>query len=169
MNRNERKRLTIFSQVKQGALALIVAAGLLGLGYRQAKRVWQRYRTQGAAGLVHRSRGRPSTQALVPTLRARVLRRCAERYPDFDPVLAAEYLAAEGLRVDHETLRRWLVAAGVRTVRRRGPRHRQWWERRPCFGALVRLDGSDHDWFEGRRGKCASMVMVGDATNRVWT
>jgi hypothetical protein len=65
INRNERKRLTILSQVKQGALSLIVAAGLLGLGYRQAKRVWQRYRTQGAAGLLHRSRGRPITQALA--------------------------------------------------------------------------------------------------------
>jgi len=168
MNRKERKRLTILSQVKQGALSLIVAAGLLGLGYRQTKRVWLRYRTQGAAGLVHRSRGRPSTQALAPTLRARVLRRYAERYPDFGPTLAAEYLAAEGLGVDHETLRRWLVAAGVRTVRRRGSRHRQWRERRPCFGALVQLDGSEHDWFEGRRGKCVLMVMVDDATNRVW-
>ena len=82
--------------------------------------------------------------------------------------MAAEYLAAEGLAVSHETLRRWLVAAGVRTVRRRGPQHRQWRERRPCFGALVQLDGSDQDWFEGRRGKCGLMVMVDDATNRVW-
>jgi len=57
----------------------------------------------------------------------------------------------EGLVVDHETLRRWLLAAGKRTVRRRRQKHRQWRERKPSFGAMVQLDGSHHDWFEGRR------------------
>lgn len=168
MNRKERDRLTIMGRVKQGTLSLVTAAGLLGLGYRQTKRVWQRYRAEGDAGLVHRSRGRPSGRRTTPELRERVLVRCAARYPDFGPTLAAEYLAAEGLGVDHETLRRWQIAAGVRTVRRRGARHRQWRERKACFGELVQLDGSHHDWFEGRRGKCVLMVMVDDATNRVW-
>jgi len=168
MNRNERDRVTIMAWVKQRALTLVAAAGLLGLGYRQAKRVWQRYQTQGDAGLVHRSRGRPSPQRTAPEVRERVLRRCAERYPDFGPTLAAEYLRKEGLGVDHETLRRWQIAAGVRPVRRRRQRHRQWRERKTCFGAMVQLDGSHHDWFEGRRAKCVLMVMVDDATNRVW-
>jgi hypothetical protein len=65
-------------------------------------------------------------------------------------------------------LRRWLLADNRRTVRRRRQRHRQWRQRRPCFGALVQLDGSHHDWFEGRRDKCVLMVMVDDATNHVW-
>jgi hypothetical protein len=168
MNRNERNRMTLMARVKQRALTLVAAAGLLGLGYRQAKRVWQRYRTQGDAGLVHRSRGRPSPRRIAPALRERVLLRCAERYPDFGPTLAAEYLAKEGLGVDHETLRRWQIARGEWTVRRRGQRHRQWRERKVCFGEMVQLDGSHHDWFEGRRAKCVLMVMVDDATNRVW-
>jgi hypothetical protein len=138
------------------------------LGYRQAKRVWQRYQAHGDAGLVHRSRGQPSGRRTAPEVQERVLLRCAERYPDFGPTLAAEYLRKEGLAVDHETLRRWQLAAGVRTVRRRRPRHRQWRERQACFGATVQLDGSHHDWFEGRRAKCVLMVMVDDATNRVW-
>jgi hypothetical protein len=138
------------------------------LGYRQAKRVWQRYRTQGDAGLVHRSRGRPSPHRAAPELRERVLLRCAARYPDFGPTLAAEYLRREGLVVDHETLRRWQLATGVRTVRRRRQKHRQWRERHACLGAMVQLDGSHHDWFEGRRAPCVLMVMVDDATNRVW-
>ena len=168
MNRKERERMTLMGRVKQRALTLVAAAGLLGLGYRQAKRVWQRYQAHGDAGLVHRSRGRPSPQRLAPELRERVLLRCAERYPDFGPTLAAEYLRQEGLGVDHETLRRWQLAAGVRTVRRRGQQHRQWRERKACFGEMVQLDGSHHDWFEGRRAKCVLMVMVDDATNRVW-
>jgi len=168
MNRNERDRLTIMARVKQQALTLVVAAGLLGLGYRQAKRVWRRYQVHGDAGLVHRSRGRPSGRRTAPALRERVLLRCEERYPDFGPTLAAEYLAREGMPVDHETLRRWLIATGVRTVRRRRQRHRQWRERKACFGEMVQLDGSHHDWFEGRRAQCVLMVMVDDATNRVW-
>jgi len=79
----------------------------------------------------------------------------------------AEELEKEGLVVDHDTLRRWLLATGRRTVRRRRQQHRQWRERKPCFGAMVQLDGSHHDWFEGRRGKCVLMVMVDDATNRI--
>ncbi len=168
MNRNERDRLTIMARVKQRALTLVVAAGLLGLGYRQAKRVWQRYRTQGDAGLVHRSRGQPSGRRTAPEVRERVLLRCAERYPDFGPTLAAEYLRQDGLPVDHETLRRWQIARGEWTVRRRRQVHRQWRERKACFGEMVQLDGSHHDWFEGRRAKCVLMVMVDDATNRVW-
>ena len=68
----------------------------------------------------------------------------------------------------HELRRRWWLAEGKRTVRRRRQRHRQWRERKPCFGARVQLDGSPHDWFEGRREKCVLRVRVEDATNRLW-
>lgn len=168
MSRKERKRLTILAAVKRSELTLTAAAELLAMSYRQAKRVWRRYRELGDAGLVHRLRGRPSPRRTVPEVRARILARVATKYPDFGPTLAAEYLAAEGLAVDHETLRRWLLAGGMRPVRRRGQQHRQWRERKPCFGAMVQLDGSDHDWFEGRAPRAVLMVMVDDATNRVW-
>lgn len=168
MSGKERRRVGIMASVKAGELNLVEAAEVLGLGYRQTKRVWQRYRSDGDAGLVHRLRGQPGPRRKPPELRARILARVTERYPDFGPTLAAEYLAKEKLVVDHETLRRWLLAEGKRTVRRRRQRHRQWRERKPCFGAMVQLDGSHHDWFEGRRAKCVLMVMVDDATNRVW-
>lgn len=168
MSRKERKRLTILAAVKRSELTLAAAAELLAMSYRQAKRVWRRYRELGDAGLVHRLRGRPSPRRTVPEVRAEILARVATKYPDFGPTLAAEYLAAEGLAVDHETLRRWLLAGGMRQVRRRGQQHRQWRERKPCFGAMVQLDGSDHDWFEGRAPRAVLMVMVDDATNRVW-
>jgi hypothetical protein len=89
------------------------------------------------------------------------------RYQDFGPTLLAEELGKAGLVVDHDTVRRWLLAQGGRTARRRRQQHRQWRERKPCFGTMVQLDGSHHDWFEGRRAKCVLMVMVDDATN--WT
>ncbi|HQB15859.1 MAG TPA: ISNCY family transposase [Verrucomicrobiota bacterium] len=169
MSAKERRRAVIMAGVQAGELNLVgAAAAVLGLSYRQTQRVWRRYRAAGEAGLVHRLRGRPGPRRKPPELRAQVLARHAQRYPDFGPTLAAEYLAQEGWRVDHETLRRWLLAAGRWTVRRRRQRHRQWRERKPCFGAMVQLDGSHHDGFEGRRAPCVLMVMVDDATNRVW-
>lgn len=160
--------MTVMLEVKAAKLSLVEAAQVLGLCYRQTKRVWGRYREQGDKGLVHRLRGKPGARAKPAKTKARILARYAQRYPDFGPTLAAEYLAQEGLGVDHETLRRWLLATGQRTVRRRRQRHRQWRERRPCLGAMVQLDGSHHDWFEGRGERCVLMVMVDDATNRVW-
>jgi Homeodomain-like domain len=168
MSGRERNRLAVLAQVKSGELTLVTAGVVMTLTYRQAKRVWRRYRLEGDAGLVHRSRGRPSPRRKSPELRRRVLARYEQRYPDFGPTLAAEYLAGEGLSVDHETLRRWLIAQGTRKVRRRGQRHRAWRERKACFGMMVQLDGSHHDWFEGRRAKAVLMVMVDDATNEVW-
>lgn len=168
MSQKERRRIGIMAGVKAKELNLVDAAEVLGLCYRQTKRIWKRYDAEGDAGLVHRLRGKPGQRRKAPELRAKILARYAERYADFGPTLAAEYLAKEKLVVDHETLRRWLLAEHQRTVRRRRQRFRHWRERKPCFGAMVQLDGSHHDWFEGRRGKCVLMVMVDDATNRVW-
>ena len=168
MSQKERARLTVMEQVEERALSIVEASEVLGLSYRQAKRVWGRYQLSGDAGLVHAARGKPGKRAKPAELRARILARYEERYPDFGPTLAAEYLAEEGLKVDHETLRRWLLAKGKPRTRRRRQRHREWRERKPCFGAMVQLDGSHHDWFEGRSPRCVLMVMVDDATNRVW-
>lgn len=168
MSRKERNRLTIMVGVKGQELTLVQAADVLGLSYRQTKRVWRRYQAEGDAGLVHRLRGKPSARRKPAALRAQVLARYAEeRYADFGPTLMAEELGKEGLVVDHETLRRWGLATGQWTLRRRRQAHRQWRERKPCFGAMVQLDGSHHDWMEGRRAPCVLMVMVDDATNRL--
>jgi hypothetical protein len=169
MSKRERKRLVVLAGVKRAELTLVQASGLLGLGYRQTKRVWRRYRDQGDAGLVHRLRGKASARRKPGKVRAEVLALYQdERYADFGPTLLAEHLARRGMAVDHETVRRWLLAAGKWTVRRRRQKHRQWRERKACFGEMVQLDGSHHDWFEGRGDRCVLMVMVDDATNRVW-
>src|SRR3974377_2568039 len=134
MSQKERKRLVIMAGVKRHELTLVQAAGLMGLSYRQVKRVWRRYQDQGDAGLVHRLRGRPSLRRFGPELRARILARVEARYPDFGPTLAAEYLSQEGLKVDHETLRRWLLAEGTRGARRRRRKHRPWRGRETGLG-----------------------------------
>ena len=168
MSVQERKRMTVMAGVAEQKLTLVQAGDLMGVGYRQSKRIWQRYQAAGDAGLVHQLRGKPSARRKPAAVRAQALARYAEeRYADFGPTLMAEHLAQEKLVVDHETLRRWRVAAGQHPVRRRKQLHRQWRERKPSFGAMVQLDGSHHDWFEGRGPKCVLMVMVDDATNRM--
>jgi hypothetical protein len=168
MSRKERTRLGVMNNVKASALSLVAAAGVLALSYRQAKRLWRRYQDQGDGGLVHRGRGRTGNRRKDAIFRQRILARYRERYPDFGPTLAAEHLSREGLKVDHDTLRRWLLAKGWWSPRRRRQKHRQWRERKACFGELVQMDGSDHDWFEGRRGRAVVMVMIDDATNRTY-
>lgn len=166
MSQKERTRLGVMQQVKAEKLTLVAAAEVLGLGYRQVKRVWRRYQQQGDKGLVHRGRGRSGNRATDAEVKQRVLARYEQRYAGFGPTLACEHLSQEGLKVDHETLRRWLLAKGSWTIQRRRAKHRQQRERKPCFGQLVQMDGSDHDWFEGRAPRAVLMVMIDDATNR---
>jgi len=165
MSSKERKRMVVLGEVKRGRMSVAQAGRAMGVCYRQAKRVWKRFQKAGDAGLVHRSRGRPGSRRKEAKLRRQVLVRYGERYADFGPTLAAEHLQQEGLGVDHETLRRWLIKKGAWTVGRPRHKHRSWRERKECFGQMVQLDGSHHDWFEGRRGKAVLMVMVDDATN----
>lgn len=169
MSGKERERLKIMAGVKEEELTLVVAAGLMGVCYRQSKRIWRRYQGDGDAGLIHGLRGKPSARRKPQALRTQILSLCAEeRYEGFGPTLMAEHLLKARLEVDHETLRRWRIATNQHTVRRRKQKHRQWRERKACFGEMVQMDGSHHDWFEGRAPKCVLMVMVDDATNRMY-
>jgi transposase len=166
MSRKERERLKIFERVKRGELSLKEAAELIEPGYRQCRRLYKRYKELGDKGLVHRGRGRPSNRGPKAAFKERVVARYEERYPDFGPTLAAEKLAEDGYPVDHETLRGWLIKAGLWQKRRKRARHRSWRERRAHFGELVQLDGSHHQWFEKRAPKCCLMNMVDDATGK---
>ena len=147
---------------------LVKASELVGLGYRQMKRLWARYRQEGDRGVVHRLRGQPSNRRQDPR-RERVVALYQKHYADFGPTLATEYLAKEhGLPVAVETLRQWLLAAGLWQRRRRQPPHRRRRPRQEHCGELVQMDGSWHDWFEGRRPWATLMVMIDDATSRIY-
>ena len=169
MSRKERQRLELLSRVKRGDLRLSKAAELLKLSYRQAKRVYRRYRESQDAGLVHRLRGRASNHRVGSDRREQVISICREKYADFGPTLAAEYLVAlDGQKVSVTTLRRWMLEAGLWTTRRRRSEHRRWRARKECLGEMVQMDGSHHDWFEGRREWAVLMVMIDDATNHTY-
>lgn len=170
MSRRELDRVEVMGRVKQGDLPLKDGAAVLGLSYRQAKRIWRRYREGGAEALKHGNAGRDSNRGKAPRLRRRVLSLIRRKYSGreeerFGPTLAAEHLAEEdGIVLDHETLRRWMLEEGLWSRRRRRSQHCQRRERKPHFGELVQLDGSFHDWVEERGPRGCLMNMVDDAT-----
>jgi transposase len=169
LSKKERLRVEVLSKIKRGGMSLRKGADLLGLSYRQMLRVHERYESEGNGGLQHRLRGQASNRRFESGRRDRVLRLYQGKYGDFGPRLAAEYLRKEdGEDLSEETLRRWLIAAGLWQPRRQGAVHRKWRERKAHFGEMVQMDGSVHDWFEGRRGKASLMVMIDDATNRTY-
>lgn len=171
MSKKEREQLKIFVRVKRGELNLKEASELSTVGYRQCRRQYRRWRQLGDRGLVHRSRGRPSNRGHQAAFKGAVLKLYQERYPDFGPTLAAEKLVADGYEVDHETLRGWLLQAGLWRKRRKRAGHRSWRERRAHFGELVQMDGSHHEWFEKRAaGRSCLMKLIDDATSKriVW-
>jgi len=165
MSRKERARLEVFSRVREGNWTVRQAAGALGVSYRQAKRIWARYQQEGDGGLVHRLRGRKSNRQPAGKLKRRALRLYQEKYADYGPTLASECLLEEdGLQVVPETLRRWLKAAELWKPARIRKVHRRRRARKEHYGELVQMDGSHHDWFEGRRGWAVLMVVIDDAT-----
>lgn len=167
MSRKERQRMVVMGRVGTRAITLAEASQLMDLSYRHSKRVWKRWRADGEWGLVHRSRGRESNRRLDAEFREAVLAAYRARYDDFGPTLASEKLEEnEGLEVDHETLRRWLIGEQLWQGRRRWRKHRRRRERRAHFGELVQMDGSHHEWFEERGPQCCLMSMVDDATGQ---
>jgi transposase len=170
MSTKELKRAGVLARVKAGTLSLRSAAALMDVSYRQAKRLYVRYRQQGGAGLKHRSAGRASNRATKGKVRTRVLALIRAKYGGevgvrFGPTLAAEHLASEdGLAINHDTLRRWMLAAGLWSRARKHSPYRRRRERKAHFGELVQLDGSVHPWFEDRGPSSCLLTLVDDAT-----
>ena len=169
MSVQELKRVHVIRQAMGKALRQREAGEVLGLTTRQVRRLIQRVRAEGDAGLVHRSRGKPSNRRHLPALKARVLQLYAKHYSDFGPTLAVEKLAErQGITLSAETLRQWLRACGIAHFTRRKRPHRAWRTRKTHVGELIQLDGSHHDWFEGRGPRCVLMAYIDDASSRVF-
>lgn len=167
MSQRERDVLKVMQPVLDGKRTQPEAARLLKRSVRQVRRLQLKLQAGGDAALVHGLRGKPSNHRHEPDLRRKVLNAYRARYPDFGPTLACEKLAAEGLHVGVETLRRWLLAEGLWERRRHRDPHRSRRPRRSCFGELVQMDASIHDWLEGRGEEVVLITMIDDATSRV--
>jgi transposase len=165
MSQKERDVLKILQGVLDGKRTQAEAARLLDLTPRHVRRLQRRLEADGDPALVHGLRGRPSNRRTDPAHRQKVLEAYRQRYADFGPTFASEKLAGEGLAVGPQTLRRWLLEEGLWQRRRRRDPHRSRRPRRACFGELVQVDASIHDWLEGRGEELVLITLIDDATS----
>lgn len=176
MSDQEFTRAAVLRRVVQGEITIRDGAALLGVCYRQARRLVSRFRTGGRKALVHGNTGRRSNRAIPAVYREAAVELIRRQYSGsvhrgpgqrFGPTLAAEHLWTDhGILVPVTTLKRWMQEAELwGRVRRARPRHQRR-ERKAHFGELVQLDGSFHDWFEGRGPRACAMTMIDDATGR---
>jgi transposase len=169
MSRREIRRLKVVQTAIDGHITQKAAASMLGLSERQVGRLVKAVRERGDGGIIHGLRGHPSNRGFSGEMREQIVTRYRERYPDFGPTLAAEKLwECDGIQLSDETLRKWLLAEGLWKKRRKRSPFRRWRPRRECFGELLQMDGSHHDWLEGRGPELVLMGSIDDATNRVY-
>ncbi len=169
LSMRESDRIGVIEEVVEKRLKQREAALRLWLSVRQVKRLVARYRAQGLSGLVSNRWGKRSNHAIAAPVRREVLGLVRARYADFGPSFACEKLVeVHGHRLSAETLRRWMIEDGLwRPQVRNEVRTHPLRQRRERLGEWVQIDGSSHDWFEGRGSRCTLIVYVGDATSRL--
>jgi transposase len=169
MTDREIRKLHIVKKVIEEGLKQKDAARLLGISIRQVRRIEKRIRAEGSRGVIHQSRGQTSPFLIKNSVREQVLGLCKNKYEGFNPTLASEKLfEINKIRVSRETVRQWFIKEGINYSRRKGRKHRRWRERKHYVGEMVQMDGSLHDWFEGRGPKCVLMGYIDDANNHVF-
>lgn len=169
MSAKDIDRLRLIRNVLDQKLSQVEAAKVLGLSDRQIRRLCLAVRNRGNRGILHGLRGRPSNHQLDPELLGMALSALHNpRWEGFTAVFAQQKLdSLYGIAMSDATVRKLMTMSGLWRPRRHGVQHRSWRPRRPCIGMLVQLDGSEHDWFEGRGPKCALLTYVDDATSKL--
>ncbi len=169
MSQKDIKRLHIIQKVVEKSLKQVEAAKVLELSERQIRRIRKRVEVDGAQGIKHGSCGKRSRNATDEKLKGKILGLYRNKYERFGPTLACEkLLEKDKVRISRETLRKWLIEEGLWHRRNKGRIHRQWRERKNHCGQMVQMDGSHHDWLEGRGPKLVLIGYIDDATSRVY-
>ena len=169
MSTKELNRLEVMHRLSEKRMSQKEAGRILDLSVRQIKRLLRAYREQGAAGLVSKHRGRKANNRLSEETKKRALNLLKTKYQGFGPTLAHEKLVErEKLKLSDESVRQLMIAEGLWQARKaKKVVVHQLRERRACFGELVQIDGSPHDWFEGRAERCSLLVFIDDATGKL--
>jgi transposase len=169
MSKEELSRLEVMEQLQEKRMGQRTAAEVLGVSVRQVKRLLCAYRREGAAGLVSKQRGKPSHHQTAPETVRAALDLLKGRYAGFGPTLAHEKLVElDGMELCLGSVRKIMIEEGLwKAKRARKLEVHQMRERRACFGELEQMDGTDHDWFEGRSERCSLLVMIDDASGKL--
>ncbi|MHB8154721.1 MAG: ISNCY family transposase [Candidatus Omnitrophota bacterium] len=169
MSQKELKRLHVIRKAIEKGITQQGAAELLEIGERQVRRIIQRVRIEADKGVIHRSRGKLSHRATSGLIKNKILGFCRGVYSGFNPTFASEKLFERNkITISRETLRQWFITEGIRYEKRKAHPHRQWRERKRYYGEMIQMDGSHHDWFEGRSQPCVLMGYIDDATSKVY-
>ena len=165
----DRDRLRIIHNALDRRFTQVEAAKMLHLGHRQVQRICAAVHRRGDAGILHGLCGQPSNNRLDEELLGQALSALHDPlWEGFGPIFSQGKLDEFcGIKLGKTTVRNLMIATNLWEVRRRGTRHRAWRERRECVGMLIQLDGSPHDWFEGRGPWCTLIIYIDDATSRV--
>ena len=160
-------RVLILQKVVDKKMTQVEAGEEMKISERQVRRLIKRFKREGWEGLVVKKQ--KGNKRFSPEFKETVLRFIRHQYYDFGPTFAAEKLKEnQGMEVSKETLRQWMMTEALwKGKRRKKARIHQSRERRARFGELVQIDGSPHDWFEGRASKCCLIVMIDDATSKI--
>ena len=165
MSQRELKQLYVIHKVLDKKLRQVDAADMLDLSDRQIRRMVKRVREEGDGGIPHKSRGKSSNRAIPKKVKGKVIKLYKKKYWDFGPTLASEKLyELDKIKVNHDTLRSWLIEEQKQDWQRKARPHRQWRQRKEYFGQMIQMDGSHHDWLEGRGPWLVFMGYVDDAT-----
>jgi transposase len=169
MSTKELSRLEVMQRLAEQRLSQKEAGEILHLSTRQIKRLLKAYRQQGAAGLVSKHRGRKGNNRMSERVKKQALNLLKTKYQGFGPTLAHEKLVEKDkLKLSDESVRKLMIEEGLWKARKaRKIVAHQLRERRACFGELVQMDGSPHDWFEGRAEVCVLLVFIDDATGKL--
>jgi len=169
MSKQEQSRSEVIRLYIEGHIKQSVAAKRIDVSTRQVRRIAKEYRQHGAKALIHGNRGKVSNRKIRDEIKLRSLALVRSHYHDFGPTFAAEKLLEKHeINVSSETLRQWMISDGIwkpknKKVQRNHPTR----ERRPRMGELIQIDGTPHDWFEGKAAKCTLMVFIDDATSKL--
>ena len=169
MSQKDRQRYHLLKMVIEGKITLKDAGRVMGISYRHAKRLKRKLISEGARGLVHGSRGRPSPRALNGAIAQRIIALSREKYVNFNDTHFTEKLnEAEGITVSRDTVRRLRRTNGIAAKRkRRAPKHHHRRARKPQAGMMVLWDGSPHRWFGKDNPPCCLMAAIDDATSEL--
>ena len=169
MSREEIDRIAVIKQVQEKQIKQKTGAKLLEISPRQLRRLLKSYKEKGMDGIISKKRGKQGNHRHSDATKERIKKIIGESYSDFGPTLASEKLAScHDTLINKETIRQWMIEWSFwQTTRQKKVKIHQSRARRACFGELVQIDGSHHDWFEGRAEKCCLYVFIDDATSRL--
>lgn len=169
MSQRDLKRLYVIRKAIDKRIKQREASEILELSQRQIRRLVKRVREESDKGIIHRLRGVKSHRAIAEAIKEKALGLCLGKYAGFNPTLASEKLFEKNkIKISRETLRQWFIAKGLAYDKRKARPHRRWRERKAHCGQMLQMDGSHHDWFEGRRPECVLIGYIDDASSRVY-